>query len=235
MLDVIGAGFGRTGTLSLKLALEELGFSKCYHMSEVVANPPHVDLWRAAWRGDDLWDDIFAGYRAAVDWPAVAFWTRLLRYYPSAKVVLTVRDADTWYRSARGTIFRSMTEGLSTKDPVRYDRMRLLKEIIIDGTFNGSLDDERNVVAVYSRHVERVIAEVPSDRLVLFDPREGWPPLCAAFDLAVPRVPFPRVNTFNKFVERWRGGDPNRSIAMTGTGGSADRDPGAPDGKASEA
>ena len=116
-----------------------------------------------------------------------------------------------------------MTEGLSTEDPVRHDRMVLLKEIIIDGTFDGSLDDERHVVAVYSRHVEQVIAEVPSDRLVLFDPCEGWSPLCAALDRAVPRVPFPRVNTSDEFIERWRGGDPNRSIATTDTGGSTER------------
>ena len=216
MLKVIGAGFGRTGTLSLKQALETLGFEKCYHMSEVVANPRHVDLWRAAWRGEGPWDEIFSGYMAAVDWPAVAFWTRLVRHYPSAKVVLTVRDADSWFRSARNTIFRSMTEGLSSDDPARHHRMMMLKEIIIDGTFKGDLEDEQNAVAVYTRHVERVIAEVPPERLVVFDPREGWPPLCAALNVPVPNLPFPRVNTSHEFVERWRGGDPNRAI-QTGT------------------
>ena len=221
MLKVIGVGFGRTGTLSLKQALEILGFKKCYHMSEVVAHPDHVGLWRAAWRGDAPWNQIFDGYAAAVDWPTVTFWSRLVQYYPEAKVVLTVRDADSWFRSARDTIFRSMTEGLASDDPARHDRMVMLKEIIIDGTFNGDLDTRDNAVGIYTRHVERVVAEVPSDRLVLFDPREGWEPLCAAFDVPVPTVPFPRVNTSLEFVERWRGGDPNRDIGPKPTGRSS--------------
>ena len=212
MLKVIGAGFGRTGTLSLKQALETLGFAKCYHMSEVVANPHHVDLWRAAWRGEGPWEEIFSGYTAAVDWPTVAFLTRLVQYYPSAKVVLTVRDADSWFRSARDTIFRSMTEGLASDDPMRRHRMVMLKEIIVDGTFKGNLEDKQRVVAAYTHHVERVIADVPPERLVLFDPREGWPPLCEALNVPIPNVPFPRVNTSREFVERWRGGDPNRAI-----------------------
>ena len=135
-----------------------------------------------------------------------------MQCYPSAKVVLTVRDADSWFRSARDTIFRSMTEGLSSDDPTRRHRMVMLKEIIVDGTFKGDLEDKQNAVAVYTTHVERVIADVPPERLVLFDPREGWPPLCDALDVPVPNVPFPRVNTSKEFVERWRGGDPNRAI-----------------------
>ena len=107
-LAVIGAGFGRTGTLSLKQALERLGFGACYHMAEVATHPEHAELWLRAWHGEDVWDTLFSGYRAAVDWPAAAFWPRLMERYPDAKVLLSLRDPDSWFRSASGTIFQSM-------------------------------------------------------------------------------------------------------------------------------
>ena len=100
-LAVIGAGFGRTGTLSLKQALERLGFDACYHMAEVATHPEHADLWLRAWRGEDVWDALFTGYRAAVDWPAAAFWPRLMERYPAAKVLLSLRDGESWFKSAR--------------------------------------------------------------------------------------------------------------------------------------
>ena len=107
-LAVIGAGFGRTGTLSLKQALERLGFGACYHMAEVATHPEHAELWLRAWHGEDVWDTLFSGYRAAVDWPAAAFWPRLMERYPDAKVLLSLRDPESWFRSASGTIFQSM-------------------------------------------------------------------------------------------------------------------------------
>ena len=203
-LEVVGAGFGRTGTLSLKLALERLGFAKCYHMMEVVAQPAHADLWRAAWRGDDPWERIFASCRAAVDWPAAAFWPRLMAFYPDAKVVLTVRDAERWYESAAATIFRSMREGLRSPDPTRRERLRMAHEIIVDGTFGGDLDDKARAIAAYEANVNRVRREVPADRLVVFDPAAGWQPLCAALGVAEPDEPYPHVNTTDEFRARWR-------------------------------
>ena len=118
-LRLVGAGFGRTGTLSLKKALETLGFAKCYHMAEVAEHPEQVELWCAAWRGEHPWSELFDGYQAAVDWPAAACWQRLLRVYPDAKVVLTVRDAEDWYESATPTIFKSMKDGLRSPDGLR--------------------------------------------------------------------------------------------------------------------
>ena len=118
-LDVIGAGFGRTGTMSLKVALEELGFGPCYHMSEVFAHPEHVELWRAAAQGKEVdWEQIFGGYRATVDWPACSFYGELMEKYPDAKVILTVRDPQRWYESAYNTIY-TMTRTASTS-PVFY-------------------------------------------------------------------------------------------------------------------
>ena len=212
-LQVIGAGFGRTGTLSLKKALETLGFDKCYHMAEVAAHPGHTELWRAAWRGEDPWKRLFDGYAAAVDWPAAAFWPRLMEAYPQAKIILTVRDAESWYASAQRTIFQSMKDGLRAADPVRRDRLRMATEIIVDGTFGGDLDDKPNAISIYEENVARVRRDVPADRLIVFDHRDGWAPLCSALDVPVPDVPYPRINTTQEFIERWRGGNPNREMS----------------------
>lgn len=211
-LRVIGAGFGRTGTLSLKRALEALGYTRCYHMVEVVAHPDHVPLWRAAWRGEDPWEQLFDGYAAAVDWPAAAFWPRLMRIYPDAKILLTVRDAETWYESASRTIFQSMKDGRQTGDATRRERLQMAWEIIVEGTFGGNLDDKPNALAAYEANVARVHAKVPAERLIVFDPNDGWQPLCRALGVPVPDVPYPRINTTQEFTERWLGGNPNRCL-----------------------
>ena len=212
-LKLIGTGFGRTGTLSLKKALETLGYAKCYHMAEVAEHPEHAELWSAAWRGEDPWETLFAGYAAAVDWPVAAFWQRLMRVYPQAKVILTVRDAEAWYQSAAGTIFQSMKDGLARLDPARESRLRMAREIIVDGTFGGDLDDKANALAVYRANVASAKA-VPAERLIVFDPRDGWAPLCAGLGVAVPDVSYPHVNTTAEFVERWRGGPPARDLGQ---------------------
>ena len=217
-LRVIGAGFGRTGTLSLKQALETLGFWKCYHMAEVAENPSHVSLWRAAWRGEEPWDALFEGYAAAVDWPTAAFWPKLMRVYPEAKVVLTVRDADAWFASASRTIFQSMREGLASDEAKLRERLVMAQEIIVDGTFGGDLVDRANAVAVYEAHVARVHREVPPDRLVVFDPGDGWGPLCEALGVGEPEGPYPRINTSAEFQERWRGGAPTRDMSESEAG-----------------
>ena len=203
-LDIIGAGFGRTGTMSLKVALERLGYSKCYHMIDVLSHPGHVDLWRKAWRGDDPWERLFNGYAAAVDWPAAAFWPRLMAFYPQAKVLLTVRDAQRWYKSARDTIFQTLRDSLRSPDAARRERARMAHEIIVDGTFGGDLDDPARAIAIYEANVARVYSDVPANRLIVFDPKDGWEPLCEALGVAPPAEPYPHVNTTAEFHERWR-------------------------------
>ena len=189
-LEVIGAGFGRTGTLSLKIALEVLGFAKCYQMSEVFARPDHVDLWMSAWRGEDLWETLFAGYAAAVDWPTVSFLPRLIDRYPSATVILTVRDPHSWYLSARATILRSMACAPRMTDKVVAARVAMIQAIVVEGTFAGDITTERHVCDVYRRHVATVIDSVPAGRLVQFDVRDGWPPLCEGLGLRCRVFPF---------------------------------------------
>jgi hypothetical protein len=201
-LKIIGAGFGRTGTLSLKQALETLGFTKCYHMAELT--PAQIPLWRAAWRGEPVWDDLFNGYQAAVDWPTSAFWPQLMRAYPDAKVLLTVRDAKSWYRSASSTIFQRMADLSRLEDPATRERALMVHEIIRDGTFGGDLTDEANAIRVYEDNIARCKREVPAERLLVFEAKQGWSGLCAALGVPEPTEPYPSVNSTENFRERWK-------------------------------
>src|SRR5436309_15782365 len=124
-MKVIGAGFGRTGTLSVKAALEELGFGPCYHMVEVFDKPRHVELWQAAAEGKPIdWDELFAGYNAAVDWPACTFYQQLMQAYPAAKVLLTVREPQSWYESTKNTIYPASR--MSPDSPGMADPRRMI-------------------------------------------------------------------------------------------------------------
>ena len=203
-LAVIGAGFGRTGTLSLKQALERLGFDACYHMAEVATHPEHADLWLRAWHGEDVWETLFEGYRAAVDWPAAAFWPRLMEHYPKAKVLLSVRDAESWFKSASNTIFQSMEHARNSPDDTLRTRLKMANEIIREGTFGGRLMDRDHAIAVYEANVARVRAEVPADRLIEFHATGGWAGLCEPLGVPEPDEPYPWVNTSEEFLDRWR-------------------------------
>ena len=203
-LKVIGANFGRTATMSLKQGLEILGFKKCYHMSEVVVHPEHVELWLDAWRGKNIWKTLFADYQATVDWPAATFWPQLMHVYPEAKIVLSIRDADEWFESARNTIFQSMDSNLLTKDQALRTRIEMLKEIIVDGTFDGDLTNKDKCIKTYKENIERCRSEVPSDRLIEFNISLGWEPLCRGLDLKIPQQPYPHVNQAAEFAHRWR-------------------------------
>ena len=203
-LKVIGANFGRTATMSLKQGLEILGFEKCYHMSEVVVHPEHVELWLDAWRGKDIWKTLFAGYQATVDWPAATFWPQLMHVYPEAKIVLSIRDADKWFESARNTIFQSMDSNLLAKDEVLRKRIEMLKEIIVDGTFNGDLSNKDKCIKIYKNNIEKCRSEVPLDRLIEFDTFLGWKQLCKELDCKIPEKPYPHVNKAAEFAHRWR-------------------------------
>ena len=202
-LQVIGAGFGRTGTLSLKVALEKLGFSKCYHMMEVFANDNHVSRWREAGRGEPIdWDALFTGYQAAVDWPSCNFWEAQLAQFPEAKVLLSERDPERWYKSVMSTIYPFSLAGRKAQDPAVRARVEMAFEVIWDALFEGRMDDKEHVIGVYLAHNERVKQLVPADKLLVFDPAQGWEPLCTFLDSDVPEEPFPRVNTTAEMHER---------------------------------
>ena len=186
-MKVVGAGFGRTGTLSLKVALEDLGFGPCYHMYEVFEHPEHADFWEAAWQGEPVdWDGFLGGYEAAVDWPACTFYEELVRRYPEAKVLLSVRDPERWYESTRATIYEMsrITAGsrlsratfgfLSLFVPGVFGIGRMGNEIIWHGTFDGRFEDRSHAIKVFERHNEEVRRRVPQDRLLIYEVEEGW-------------------------------------------------------------
>ena len=199
-LKVVGAGFGRTGTLSMKAALEQLGLGPCYHMAEVIAHPPFVNHWMEAAEGRDVdWDVVFEGYGATVDWPACRFWRELAGHYSDAKVILTVRDLDTWFDSCQATVFNVMKAPLEVLPPPMAGVARMARTLIRQKTFHDRLDDRSHCVAVHRAHIEEVRRTIPSSRLLVFDVKEGWEPLCAFLGVSVPDSPFPRVNERESF------------------------------------
>lgn len=201
-LKVIGAGFGRTGTASLKFALERIGFGPCYHMMEVMPNPDNVAHWAQIARGGKPdWDRIFKGYMATVDWPACGYWRELAAHYPEAKVILSMRDPERWFESTQKTIFSEahLTQFLTDhSDPDLRDMVGHL----FTKTFDGRGRDREHAIAVYRRHNEEVMRTIPRDRLLVFNPAEGWAPLCGFLGVAVPDEPFPKRNTSEEWIAR---------------------------------
>lgn len=205
-LSVVGAGFGRTGTLSLKVALEKLGFGPCYHMMEVLGNPGHAQRWLDACEGRFDWDAMFEGYASAVDWPSCAFWREQADHYPDARVLLSVRPSDRWHDSVMATIYNSMVMELPDEAPERFrTQMKMARRLILDGTFDRKLADRDHAVAVYERHNQSVRdAFAGSDRLLVYEVGAGWEPLCEWLGVAVPDEEFPRLNDKESFRERFR-------------------------------
>lgn len=201
-LSVIGAGLGRTGTLSLKHALEELGFGPCHHMEEVMKHPEQIPLWHAAGRGEKVdWEKLLAGYRSTVDWPSAQFWAELARAFPKAKVVLGVRDPERWYESFSNTILKLIQAPNPPPDPVIRGILAMSKDVIMRRAFDGRLDDPAHIKACFRRHNEAVKAALPADRLLVFEAAEGWRPLCKFLGVPAPATPFPRVNSTAEFWE----------------------------------
>lgn len=216
-MKVIGAGFGRTGTASLKEALETLGFGPCYHMIEVFSHPEHAGVWVSAWRDEPVdWDRLLGGYEAAVDWPACTFYEELTKRSPDAKVILSVRDPERWYESVRNTIYElSVIIPRSPVYRVGYALVRLFvsgasrqvnlaDEIIWQGTFDGRFEDRPYAIGVFKRHNEQVRQRVPADRLLVYEVKEGWGPLCAFLGVEVPDEPFPHTNDTAEMRRRLR-------------------------------
>jgi hypothetical protein len=204
VLAVIGAGYGRTGTYSLKAALERLGFGPCHHMIELFRHPEQIPAWNQAVNGAPAdWDTLLAGYRSGVDWPTCHFWRELADRYPSAKVVLTVRDPHQWYQSARATAFRYLDEPPPKNDPTAGAQWKLVRKMILEQTFGGSTADEELAIAVFERHNEEVKRAIPDERLLVYEVSQGWKPLCGFLGVPIPDEPFPRVNMTEEFVGRF--------------------------------
>jgi hypothetical protein len=202
MIRVVGAGVGRTGTASLKEALERLLGAPCYHMKEVFDHLDHVPRWHAAIRGEDVdWTQILGGYAAIVDWPGAACWRSIAAAYPEAVVLLSTRaDAETWYRSAKATILGDVPEDVKAAQP----ELAPFGDMVgcMFAAFDPDWRDRDAALAAYNRHNAAVRAEVPADRLVEWQPGDGWEPLCAALGLPVPDEAFPHTNSTEEFRAR---------------------------------
>jgi hypothetical protein len=191
-LKVIGAGLGRTGTMSLKVALEQLGYGPCYHMVEAFANMPEsLKLWEAAARGEPDWAAIFAGYASTVDYPGCTFWRELLAEYPDAKVILTTRNPESWFDSVSKTIFGAYSRGSIANSPAAA----FFEGTVFADFDQARMDDLAYMTGFFERWNAAVITEVPPERLLVFEAKEGWPPLCEFLGVPVPDMPYPRVNS----------------------------------------
>ena len=186
---------GRTGTHSLKDALQILLGGTCHHMIELLAHPEEIPAWTDAIDGRPVdWSRVFERYDAMVDWPGASFWREILAANPGALVLLSVRDPDAWYKSATDTIFT----GLGRTDDELGPWMASVRKLLGD-RFCNDFDNKDAMIAAFLRHNDEVRAEVPADQLLEWSPADGWAPICERLGVAVPDEPFPKVNTTDDF------------------------------------
>lgn len=194
-LKVIGSGLGRTGTMSLKVALEQLGFP-CHHMIEVFMHPEQPALWADAANGKPNWAETFKNYTAIVDYPGAAFWRELMKEYPDALILHSTRDPEAWFESTQATIFAPNHNANAMPPHMRPMLEALFKRIGIDR------NNHDQMIAYFKRHEEEVLRDVPAKKLLVFNATEGWVPLCRFLGVPVPATPFPKTNTREEFVAR---------------------------------
>jgi hypothetical protein len=202
-LRVVGAGLGRTGTNSLKVALEQLLGGPCYHMFELARRDGDTPAWRAAVWGEPVdWGALLGGYVATVDWPACAFWSELWEANPEAIVLLSTRDsAQTWWQSMERTIVPTLSAEVAPDEPATARRRAMVVEMMGE-RFTRDWSDRDAAITAYERHNEQVRQAVPAERLIDWRPSDGWEPICAALELPVPHAAFPRENTTADFRAR---------------------------------
>ncbi|MEW9921252.1 sulfotransferase family protein [Marimonas sp. MJW-29] len=198
-LDVIGAGFGRTGTDSLREALNILGLGPCHHMHEIRDNPEKAQPWHDYFCGGaplDL-DLLFEGYRSQVDWPGAHLWRESAERYPEAKIILSIRDPEDWWASYSKTIkvFRE------TEMPPEAPHMRQIQEFV-DVFLGDRFATKDRAIADFEEHIAAVKSAIPADRLLTYELGSGWEPLCAFLEVPVPEKPYPHTNATKAFQER---------------------------------
>jgi len=206
-LKIIGSGFGRTGTMSTKIALEQLGFGPCHHMVEVMGTPDQHGFWQAHAQGQDVnWAEVFAGYQAQVDFPGATVWRELSIAFPDAKVVHTERPEDEWWASYSGTInkFWMHRTHLDMPPPVAAV-FETMDKIVVQDLIGGT--DRDSAIKAYRRNNQQVRETIPEDRLLVFTPSDGWEPLCRFLDVNIPQGDFPRSHARDEFWAHF-GGEP---------------------------
>jgi Sulfotransferase domain len=216
-LQLIGAGLPRTATTTQMIALEMLGLGPCYHMRNMMADmEASVPLWRRAFDGEGPWDEIFDGFASTTDWPAAFFWRELIDVYPDAKVLLSVRDHESWARSMSDTInniyfgdslMRHLSLARYKVDPGWAAWMDLMIDMnwAEGGTFAGTEGEPGPMMEAAARFNDEVKSTVPAERLLVWEPKEGWEPLCEFLEVPVPEEPLPHVNDTEAFREMING------------------------------
>jgi hypothetical protein len=218
-MRVIGAGLPRTATTTQMVALEQLGFGACYHMRDLLADlESGLPLWESVADGSPDWERTFDGANSTVDWPSARFYRELMDYYPDAKILLSVRDAEGWVRSMRSTVWgifhgdsviHHVSDARAVLDPLWQRYTALMRRITWEdrtGALAGDTSSEAGLAAVMNRWNDEVKRTVPAERLLVWDPAEGWEPLCAFLEVEVPAEPLPRLNDTMSFREGIIGG-----------------------------
>jgi hypothetical protein len=204
-LNIIGAGMGRTGTHSLKLALDQLGVGPCHHMIELVQHPEQFALWERVFDEQPVdWEEVFAGYRSSCDAPSALVYRELSEHYPNAKVILTTRDPESWWRSASATIMSPERRAGGAAQDTQIGKM-MAKALAYQARRGVTRDyptDLATATAFLQRHNEEVRRVIAPGRLLVYDVKDGWGPLCRFLGLDVPSTPFPRTNTTEEFQAR---------------------------------
>jgi hypothetical protein len=203
-LRIVGAGVGRTGTLSLKTALEQLGFGPCFHCLEGPLGLIARAMSLALNRQPVDWDGIFAGYNAAVDEPFSMFYRDIAEKCPSARFILTVRDPNSWFESTKAARPHLRAVAPPTSAPVESAAHRPTLSPVIPPEFAEILkfESRESVLAAFERFNRGVQNAIPSDRLLVFDVKQGWQPLCEFLGVPIPEAPFPHVNSIQEFPSR---------------------------------
>lgn len=205
-LEVISFGFGRTATMSLKTALEQLGYGPCYHMDAVLRDMEvRVAQWNAAAAGRPDWEAVYADFRSAVDWPTAAFWRELVDAYPDAKFILSSRSAESWYESISQTILAVLTAREKWPDEQR-EWLEMCSKVVVDRSLGGRTDRD-GVIAAYEAHEAAVTETIPAANLLVFQAADGWGPLCKFLGKPVPADPYPRTNSREEFFALLARGD----------------------------
>ncbi|MGH2714266.1 MAG: sulfotransferase family protein [Thermoleophilaceae bacterium] len=205
-MKVIGAGFGRTGTMSLKAALEQLGAGPCFHMIDIIRDPSTLHYWQAAIDGERVdWKEALDGWEGSVDWPGCTFYKQHMETWPEAPVLLSVRDPEAWYKSTSNSIHAAKEMAMRgelqppEENPPSPEVMQMINGLIWQGTFNGRFGDRDYALQVFNDHIEDVKRTVPADRLVIYEIGQGWGPLAEMLGVEAPDAPFPHLNDTESF------------------------------------
>ncbi|PHN02048.1 sulfotransferase family protein [Flavilitoribacter nigricans] len=211
-IQIIGAGFPRTGTTTLKRSLEILGFEKCYHMKELLLNPDMLPYWQELEKtGSTDWDTLYEGYVGSVDFPCYPFYKAHMERYPDAKVILTVRPFESWYNSLYTTVWQAGPQNLQQKLVMMakmafnprlrkvINCIKFVRGFLWEKQFEGKFEDKAFVEEIFRDYIESVKAFVPADKLLVYDVRDGWEPLCTFLGVPVPDEPLPHLNKKENF------------------------------------